>query len=233
MIRSIIAAVYSMFWCALAVITLYIFPKSTEFVLLKYAKQCWSTPMLRWIIGAKIEVQISDKAQELFESHQGAILMANHSSSLDITACFVSCPTPIVYLAKASIRKIPFLGGANARAGTVFVERGNKDSTLKAINQLVNTVKGGRSVVVYPEGTRSKSGELLPFKKGGFHLAVQAEAPIVPVHISGTFKRLPPGTYSIKTFRDPIVVKYGDPIVSKDVNELRDLTYNAVCELRG
>ena len=233
MIRSIIAIIYSMFWCGLAVVTLFIFPKSTEFVLLKYAKQFWSTPMLRWIIGAKIEVQISKKTQDLFDSKQGAILMANHSSSLDITACFVSCPTPIVFLAKASIRKIPFLGGANARAGTVFVERGNKESTLKAINQLVNTVKGGRSVVVYPEGTRSKKGELLQFKKGGFHLAVQAESPIIPVHISGTFKRLPPGSFSIKKFNDPIVVKYGDPIISNDVNELRDLTYNAVCKLRG
>tara|TARA_Y100001954_G_C15762479_1_gene579898 strand:+ start:713 stop:1414 length:702 start_codon:yes stop_codon:yes gene_type:complete len=233
MIRSIIAIIYSMFWCGLAVVTLFIFPKSTEFVLLKYAKQFWSTPMLRWIIGAKIEVQISKKTQDLFDSKQGAILMANHSSSLDITACFVSCPTPIVFLAKASIRKIPFLGGANARAGTVFVERGNKESTLKAINQLVNTVKGGRSVVVYPEGTRSKKGELLQFKKGGFHLAVQAESPIIPVHISGTFKRLPPGSFSIKKFNDPIVVKYGDPIISNDVIELRDLTYNAVCKLRG
>ncbi len=231
MIRSIICIVYSAFWCFLAVVTLLIFPKRSNFVLRQYAQRFWSKPMLKWLIGAPITVEISNKAQELFDSNNGAILMANHSSSLDITACFVASPTPIVFLAKASIRKIPFLGSANARVGTVFVERGSQQSTLKAISTLVKTVKGGRSIVVYPEGTRSKDGKIKPFKKGGFHLAVQAEAPIVPVYIGGTYKRLPPSDFSIKRYKDPIIVRFGDPITSKDVTQLRDLTYNAICEL--
>ena len=233
MIRSILVVIYSLFWCGLAVITLMIFPKSSEFVLLQYAKRFWSTPMLKWIIGAPIEVEISPKAAELFDSKKGAILMPNHSSDLDITACFVACPTPIVFLSKASIRKVPLLGEANARVGTVFVERGNKESSLKAIRTLVNTVKNGRSVVVYPEGTRSKTGEILPFKKGGFHLAVQAKAPVIPMHIYGTHKRFPPRAIMFIKQKEPIVVKFGDPIISDNVDELRDLTYNAVCELRG
>ena len=233
MIRSLIVVIYSMFWCGLAVITLMIFPRSSEFVLLQYAKRFWSTPMLKWIIGAPIKVEISPKAAELFDSKKGAILMPNHSSDLDITACFVACPTPIVFLSKASIRKVPLLGEANARVGTVFVERGNKESSRKAIRTLVNTVKNGRSVVVYPEGTRSKTGEILPFKKGGFHLAVQAKAPVIPMHISGTHKRFPPRAIKFIKQKEPIVVKFGDPVISDNVNELRDLTYNAVCELRG
>ena len=233
MIRSLIVVIYSMFWCGLAVITLMIFPRSAEFVLLQYAKRFWSTPMLKWIIGAPIKVEISPKAAELFDSKKGAILMPNHSSDLDITACFVACPTPIVFLSKASIRKVPLLGEANARVGTVFVERGNKESSLKAIRTLVNTVKNGRSVVVYPEGTRSKTGEILPFKMGGFHLAVQAKAPVIPMHISGTHKRFPPRAIKFIKQKEPIVVKFGDPVISDNVNELRDLTYNAVCELRG
>lgn len=232
MIRGLLVVIYSLFWCGLAVITLIIFPKSVEFVLLQYAKRFWSTPMLNWIIGAPIEVEISPKAAELFDSKKGAILMSNHSSDLDITVCFVACPTPIVFLSKASIRKIPLLGEANARVGTVFVERGNKESSLKAIRTLVNTVKNGRSVVVYPEGTRSKTGEILPFKNGGFHLAVQAKAPVIPMHISGTHKRLPPGSFSIQKFSDPIIVKYGDPIWSNNVKDLRTKTYNTICELR-
>ena len=233
MIRSLIVVIYSMFWCGLAVITLMIFPRSSEFVLLQYAKRFWSTPMLKWIIGAPIKVEVSPKAAELFDSKKGAILMPNHSSDLDITACFVACPTPIVFLSKASIRKVPLLGEANARVGTVFVERGNKESSRKAIRTLVNTVKNGRSVVVYPEGTRSKTGEILPFKKGGFHLAVQAKAPVIPMHISGTHKRFPPRAIKFIKQKEPIVVKFGDPVISDNVNELRDLTYNAVCELRG
>ena len=233
MIRSLLVVIYTLFWCGLAVITLMIFPRSAEFVLLQYAKRLWSTPMLKWIIGAPIEVEISAKAAELFDSKKGAILMSNHSSDLDITACFVACPTPIVFLSKASIRKVPLLGEANARVGTVFVERGNKESSLKAIRTLVNTVKNGRSIVVYPEGTRSKTGEILPFKKGGFHLAVQAKAPVIPMHISGTHKRFPPRAIKLIKQKEPIFVKFGDPIISDNVDELRDLTYNAVCELRG
>ena len=233
MIRSIIATIYSLFWCGMAVITLILFPKSADFVLRQYAQRLWSKPMLKWIVGAKIKIEISPKAQELFNTNSGAILMSNHSSNLDITACFVSSPTPIVFLSKASVRKVPLLGSANARVGTVFVERGNKESTLKAISTLVKTVKGGRSVVVYPEGTRSKDGALKRFKKGGFHLAVQAQAPVVPVYIEGTHKILPPGTFSLKRFSDPILVRFGDPIISNDIENLRDLTYNAICELRG
>ena len=232
MIRSIICIFYSAFWCFLAVVTLFFFPKSSDFVLRQYAKRFWSKPMLKWLIGASITVEISNKSQELFDSNKGAILMANHSSSLDITVCFVASPTPIVFLAKASIRKIPFLGSANARVGTVFVERGNQQSTLKAISTLVKTVKDGRSVVVYPEGTRSKDGKIQPFKKGGFHLAVQAEAPIIPVYIGGTHKRLPSSDFSIKRFKDPIIVRFGDPIWSNNVKDLRTKTYNTICELR-
>ncbi len=210
-----------------------IFPRSQEFVLIQYAKRLWSTLMLKWIIGAPIEVEISPKAAELLDAKKGAIFMSNHSSDLDIIACFVACPSPIVFLSKASIRKVPLLGEANSRVGTVFVERGNKESSLKAIKTLVKTVKNGRSVVIYPEGTRSKTGEILPFKKGGFYLAVQAKAPVIPMHISGTHKRLPPRAVKFIKQNEPIVVKFGDPIISDNVDDLRDLTYNAVCELRG
>ena len=87
--------------------------------------------------------------------------------------------------------------------------------------------------MVFPEGTRSVDGKLKAFKKGGFHLSVQAKAPVVPVYIEGTFDRLPPKAFSIRRLSAPIVVKYGDPIYSDNVEELRDLTYNSICELRG
>ena len=233
MIRTILAIIYSAFWCGAAIIVLLIKPKSSDYVLIQIAKKNWSIPMLKWIIGADIQVEFSPKALMLFKSNKGAVIMANHSSFLDIVACFVSSPTPIVYLAKASLRKVPLLGSANARVGTVFVNRGNKTSAFKAIKTLVKTVKSGRSVVVFPEGTRSKDGKLKPFKKGGFHLAVQASAPVIPVHINGTYKRLPPGNFSIKKLNYPIIVRYGDPIESNDVEELRNLTYDSICKLRG
>ncbi len=233
MIRTLLAFIYSGFWCGAAIVTLFFFPKKTDFVLRNYAKRFWSIPLLKLIVGAKVKVEISKKAQNFFSKHKGAVLMANHSSFLDINACFATCPTPIVFLAKASLRKVPLLGGANARVGTVFVERGDKQSALESIKTLVSTVKGGRSVVVFPEGARSIDGKLKAFKKGGFHLSVQANAPVIPVYIEGTFDRLPPITFNIRSVGTPIVVKYGDPIFSDNVEELRDLTYNSICELRS
>ena len=233
MIRTLLAVIHSGFWCGAAVVTLIFFPRKTDFVLRNYAQRFWSKPLLKWIVRAKVEVEVSKEAQKLFSKNEGAVLMANHSSFLDINACFATCPTPIVFLAKASLRKVPLLGGANARVGTVFVERGNKESALNSIKTLVSTVQGGRSVVVFPEGTRSVDGKLKAFKKGGFHLSVQAKAPVVPVYIEGTFDRLPPKAFRIRRLSAPIVVKYGDPIYSDNVEELRDLTYNSICELRG
>ena len=81
--------------------------------------------MLKWIVGMPMEVDIDPSARELLESGQGAVLVANHASFLDINVAFATSPAPIVFLGKASLRKVPLLGGADARVGTVFVERGN------------------------------------------------------------------------------------------------------------
>lgn len=231
-VRTIFAIICSAFWCGFAVVYLMIFPKRKDFILLKVAKLWWSTYMLKWIIGSKIEVEISDKAKALLDSGKGAVLMANHSSYLDITAAFVATPAPIVFLAKDAIRKVPLLGGANARAGTVFVKRGDRKSAHKSILALVKTVSEGRCVLVFPEGTRSWDGEIKKFKKGGFHLAVQAKAPVIPVLIEGTNKVLPRGKFFFRNTH-PFKVSFSDPITNNDVNELRDLTRDAVMKLRS
>jgi 1-acyl-sn-glycerol-3-phosphate acyltransferase len=187
--------------------------------------------MLKWIIRMPLKVEIDPAALELLESGQGAVLMANHSSYLDINVAFASCPIPIVFLGKASLRKIPLLGGANARVGTVFVERGNKKSALKAISTLNTTLKNGRCVFVFPEGTRADKGctEIRPFKKGGFHLATKAGAPVIPVYFGGVGPWLPKGDFKISK-AGVVKVKYGAPIYSTEVGELRDKCFDAVVE---
>jgi len=205
--------------------------KSSNWVLFTLAKRIWSTFMLRWIICADIQVTISPKAKKLFDSGQGAVLMSNHVSSLDITAAFVATPTPIVFLAKASLRRVPFLGSANYRVGTVFVEQGNIRSAKKSISTLVKTIKSGRSVLVFPEGSRSKDGKLCGFKKGGFHLATQSGASIVPMYIDGVYEILPVGSWRLRWPRKPVTVKFGDPIYGKNVDELRELTFDSISKL--
>ena len=145
---------------------------------------------------------------------RGVVLVANHASLIDINAAFSASPWPIVFLSKASIRKVPLLGKLNELAGTVFVERGNRASSEQAVNQLTQTLKTGRSVLVFPEGTRSVDGSIQAFKKGAFHLAKAGGAHIVPMHIEGTHDRLPPNAWMFKPSNKSIRVRVGAPFSS-------------------
>jgi 1-acyl-sn-glycerol-3-phosphate acyltransferase len=228
-IKSILSIVISAWWCGVALVCLMISPSSARYTLITLAKKRWSIPMLKWIVRMPLEVDIDPATLELLESGQGAVLVANHASYLDVNVAFATSPAPIVFLAKASLRKVPLLGGANARVGTVFVERGNKESALQAISALDTGLKKGRCVLVFPEGTRCEKGHrgVRKFKKGGFHLAANAGAPVIPVHFGGVGAWLPKGDFKI-TKAGVVKVKYGAPIYSTNVDELRDKCYDAV-----
>ena len=231
--RSVMTVLYAAFWCGTAVITLMIFPNSSEFVLIKFAKKYWSEFVMKWIVGAELDVSIHPETEALFKSGRGAVLVSNHSSYLDINLAFASTPTPIVFIAKAGVKKVPLLGGANERVGTVFVERGNIKLAKVAIKKLEKTLKNGRCVLVYPEGSRFKTDEIQPFKKGGFHLASNAGAPVVPVYHEGMGEILPPHTFIIRKPSKPVVVRFGKPIYSSNVEELRDKSFEAVKNLQA
>jgi len=232
-LRTVLSVLYSAFWCGTALITLVIFPNSSEFVLIKFAKKYWSEVMMKWIVGAELDVQLHPETEALFKSGRGAVLVSNHSSYLDINLAFASTPTPIVFIAKAGVKKVPLLGGANERVGTVFVERGNINTAKKAIKKLEKTLKNGRCVLVYPEGSRFKTDEIQPFKKGGFHLASNAGAPVVPVYHEGMGEILPPHTFIIRKPSKPVVVRFGKPIYSSIVEELKNKSFEAVKELQA
>ncbi|MDG2363402.1 MAG: lysophospholipid acyltransferase family protein [Flavobacteriales bacterium] len=232
-LRTVLSVLYSAFWCGTALITLIIFPNSSEFLLIKFAKKYWSEVMMKWIVGAELDVQLHPETEALFKSGRGAVLVSNHSSYLDINLAFASTPTPIVFIAKAGVKKVPLLGGANERVGTVFVERGNINTAKKAIKKLEKTLKNGRCVLVYPEGSRFKTDEIQPFKKGGFHLASNAGAPVVPVYHEGMGEILPPHTFIIRKPSKPVVVRFGKPIYSSNLEELRDKSFESVKDLQA
>jgi len=232
-LRTVLSVLYSAFWCGTALITLIIFPNSSEFVLIKFAKKYWSEVMMKWIVGAELDVQLHPETEALFKSGRGAVLVSNHSSYLDINLAFASTPTPIVFIAKAGVKKVPLLGGANERVGTVFVERRNIKTAKKAIKKLEKTLKNGRCVLVYPEGSRFKTDEIQPFKKGGFHLASNAGAPVVPIYHEGMGEILPPHTFIIRKPSKPVVVRFGKPIYSSNVEDLRDKSFESVKDLQA
>lgn len=215
-LRTVLAILHTALSSVVGLIAMALNEKNGEWVMWRVGRQLWSRPLLRGILGAPLDIQIHPEAQALADEKRGVVLVANHTSLLDINAAFAASPTPIVFLSKASIRKVPLLGKLNELAGTVFVERGNRASSEKAVNQLTQTLLHGRSVLVFPEGTRSEDGTLKPFKKGAFHLAQAAGAPIVPMHISGTWDRLNPGSALIKPSKKAIQVRIGAPVVGQD-----------------
>ena len=190
-------------------------PSGGDWMMWNVGRRFWSRPLLRWIVGAKLDIDIHPEAQALADAGKGVVLVANHASLIDINAAFSASPWPIVFLSKASIRKVPLLGKLNELAGTVFVERGNRASSDRAVNQLTHTLKTGRSVLVFPEGTRSVDGSIQAFKKGAFHLAKAGGAPIVPMHIQGTHDRLPPNAWMFRPSNNPIRVRVGAPLPSE------------------
>lgn len=134
------------------------------------------------------------------------VFMANHQSLLDVPALFNALPMVPGFLAKAELRRVPAFGRAMAMGGHVFVDRGKHERAVEAIREAAKDLREGGSIVIFPEGTRSPRPEVLPFKKGGFHLAKQARVPIVPVGIRGTGDALPKGSLEVYPARAEIHV---------------------------
>jgi 1-acyl-sn-glycerol-3-phosphate acyltransferase len=115
-------------------------------------------------------------------------------------------------LYKAELRKLPILVRAFDLAGFVPLERGNREQSLPAIDRAAAALGEGASFMIYPEGTRSRTGDLLPFKKGGFIMAIKGQAPVVPVAIDGAREAMKKGSPIIR----PVTVRlrFGEPVVT-------------------
>ncbi len=139
-----------------------------------------------------------------------AVYMFNHASNFDIFALCMHIPPRTRMVAKKQLGWIPIFGWALHLTGMVMVDRRNHTRAIKQMEKAAKVVHDGRPIFVSPEGTRSQTGELLPFKKGGFIIAIGAQAPIVPVIIHGAFGvqsrrafRISPGDIHI-SFKTPI-----------------------------
>ncbi len=176
----------------------------------------WGQALLR---VCKIEVTVL--GLEHLTPGQAYVYAANHQSQFDIMVLLATLPGPFVYLAKHTLFRIPVFGQAIARMGCIPVDRTNLQAAIKSLNQASRLVRGGRSVAFFPEGTRSATGHLLPFKKGSFVMATQSGQPIVPVSISGTRFIQPRGFIRVRP--GPIRVVIGPPINPKGFRRKEEL----------
>ena len=143
------------------------------------------------------------------------IFALNHASLIDIPLLFIAVKRYTVFIAKSELSNIPIFKSILDRAGFIFVDRRNNDSAVESMNNLMDEIKETpRSVAIFPEGTRTKDGELLPFKKGADIFGINTKVPIIPVAISGTYhwsqKKLFDLSQSVITF------EFGEPIITKN-----------------
>jgi len=142
----------------------------------------WSRTMLG-ATGTRVTFHGIDNAYR----HSPCIFICNHQSIIDIWAIFSFVPPETRFVAKQELFRLPFLGWALRASGCISINRGRRAEAIRSLQVAGERIRVGRSVVLFPEGSRSDDGRLAPFKKGGFHLALQAGVPVVPVAITGSF----------------------------------------------
>jgi putative phosphoserine phosphatase/1-acylglycerol-3-phosphate O-acyltransferase len=190
----------------------------------------FSTSLFADVSSALIGLNLVVRGEENLWAHRPAVFVFNHQSKADVVIIARLLRRDIAGVGKKEIKKIPFIGKTMQLAGTVFIDRTNATSAIEAMQPLVNALRNeGKSVVIAPEGTRTVSPRLAPFKKGAFHLAMQAGVPIVPIVIHNAGDVAPKGDF---VFR-PATVEV-DVLPPVDTSEWRSETIaEHVAEVRN
>jgi 1-acyl-sn-glycerol-3-phosphate acyltransferase len=173
----------------------------------------WARSLL-WAAGVKVELE----GLEHLSPGEPAVIVANHESWFDVFALVVHLPVDTRFVGKIELTRIPFFGPSWLACGHIAIDRSDRQKAIESLRVAGETLRReGAAVVMFPEGTRSADGELLPFKKGAFVLALQTGVPVVPVGVSGSRDIMPKGSWRIRS--GTIVVRVGPPIPSEGRGE--------------
>ncbi len=177
--------------------------------LIQHTAKWWGRTMLRLV-----RIPLNIEGLEHLVPGQPYVYAANHRSNFDIYVLLAILPGQLMFVAKKSLFQIPVFGQALIRMGSVPLDRGNLKQAIKSLDRAAAKVRTGASMIIFPEGTRVASPELIPFKKGVFIMAQKAGQPIVPISISGTRFIQPRGTIRVQP--GPIKVVVSPPIYPKN-----------------
>jgi 1-acyl-sn-glycerol-3-phosphate acyltransferase len=158
--------------------------------------------MLLWLANTRVDV--IGRENVLMDKPQ--IFMANHQSDFDILIVLADIPGQFRWIAKKELFKIPIFGKAMRNAGYIEIDRQNHEKAMKSLEEAAEKIREGKSVVTFPEGTRSRDGKIKPFKQGMFHLAIRAGVPIVPISIVGAHEIMPKRSLKVRPGRIKMII---------------------------
>lgn len=164
----------------------------------------------------------TENGERLAADPRNTLIVSNHASHLDAPTLFLALGVDFVALAKREVFDIPLFSTVLLRAGFIPIQRGDRAEAVGAVARMTEALRAGASVLVFPEGTRSHTGELGPFKKGGFLAAIAAGSRVVPVALSGTLALMPRHGYGLRPGHVRVTVL--DPVSAAGYSEAdRDL----------
>lgn len=222
-LRYALIVVYTVFWGVIACVLAFV-DRSGEAVI--WVGRRW----VSWIL-ASCRIRAEGEGLEHVDPARPVVIMSNHQSVFDIAAIIATLPVSFRFVAKRELTWIPLFGWALAAGGHVIVDRSDQERSVRSLARAAEQVRGGTNVIIFPEGTRSPSGRMREFKSGGFHLAIRAGVPVLPVSISGSRRITPKSSLRIES--GTILVRYGKPIptASLDLDDrarLKDTVREAI-----
>jgi 1-acyl-sn-glycerol-3-phosphate acyltransferase len=160
-----------------------------------------------------------------------AVVAPNHISAMDIPVLYTQLPFQFRIVANKELFNYPFLGWHLRRSGQIPIDRTTPKTTIKTLSTAVEDLKKGISVVIFPEGGRSRTGQIQPFMNGAFYLAVKAQAPVLPVAIVGTYEMLPMDTFHIMPRPLKLVIGKAVPTIGFTLRDLDSLAAQVKAEI--
>jgi 1-acyl-sn-glycerol-3-phosphate acyltransferase len=210
LLLNIFIVIHSIMMCLYG-ITLSFFNKDYNIIHRRIAVP-WAKICLK-VCGVKVEV----KGAEHVNRDLPRIYMSNHQSYFDIFALLAGLPADFKFIMKKSLMNIPLLGTTMRKAGYLSVDRRDTKNAIISMDAAAERIRNGASILVFPEGTRSKDGHVQGFKKGGFHMAFKAGCDIIPITILNSRDIVPKGSLRIK--KGTIKMSIGRPIPVKDYSK--------------
>ena len=235
--KSVIYALYGLYqylivWPIMVVLTLFTAVFTILFVPFRNAEfvhkvqQFWSRSFYRLMF-----LPVTVEGLEHINPGQSYVFVSNHQSMFDVWLIYGWLPVIFKWLMKAELRKVPFVGTACKAAGHIYVDRKNPKAALESMENVKKQLKDGICTVIFPEGTRTKDGQVGRFKRGAFQIALDLKLPIIPISLSGCYDVLPKGKPFV--YRRPVRMYVGESIditQFENNNEAIDFVRNKVIE---